>query len=125
MTPWIDEEKIRVGPIDAEQRRAIDAQMVRLRAAHWRGSNVPGARRERPHHASGAVTKPKCKCSLEHAERLREYNRRKSEAIRARKLEKTANGPDQIEVRFLEASAPGAVATERVASAFAASPAHA
>jgi hypothetical protein len=122
MTPWIDEEKIRVGPIDAEQRKAIDAQMVRLRAAHWRGTNVRPAQRD---HASGAVTKPKCKCSPEHAERLREYNRRKSEAIRARKLEKTANGPDQIEVRFLEASAPGTVATERVASAFAASPAHA
>ena len=47
MTPWIDTEKIRVGPIDPEQRKAIDAQMVRLLAAHWRGTNVPGDRRRR------------------------------------------------------------------------------
>jgi hypothetical protein len=114
MTPWIDEEKIRVGPIDAEQRKAIDAQMVRLRAAHWRGSNVPGARRERPHHASGAVKKPKCKCSPEHAERLREYNRRKSEAIRARK--EANHVANEVEARFLEAYAAGTAVTERVAA---------
>ena len=68
------------------------------------------------------VTKPKGKCSPEHAERLRAYNAARA-AARARK--EAANGPDQIKVRFLEASAPGAVATERVASAFAASPSHA
>jgi hypothetical protein len=90
MTPWINEEQIRVGPIDPEQRRAIDAQLVRLIAAHWRGTNVPGERRV----VSVAVTeqKRKGKCNPEHAERLREYNRRRSEAIRARK--EAADGPD-------------------------------
>jgi hypothetical protein len=94
-----------------------------LIAAQWRGTDVRATQGERPHLASGAVKKPRGKCSPDHAERLREYNRRRSEAIRARK--EAANGPDKIEVRFLEASAAGTVATERVASAFAASPAHA
>jgi hypothetical protein len=114
--PWVDVSKIRVGSIDPEQRKAIDAQLVRLIAAHWRGTNVPGAHRERPCLVLGAVTEPKRKgkCNPEHAERLREYNRRRSEAIRARK--EAANGPDQIEVRFLEAYAAGTAVTERVAA---------
>ena len=83
--PWIDQKKIRVGPIDAEQRRAIDAQMVRLLAAHWRGTNVRPAQR-----VSGAVTKPKrkCKCSPEHGDRLRAYNTARAAA---RALKRGAN----------------------------------
>lgn len=34
MTPWIDTSKIRVGPIDPEERKAIDAQLARLIAQH-------------------------------------------------------------------------------------------
>ena len=34
MTPWIDAAKIRVGPIGPEERRTIDAQLVRLLAQH-------------------------------------------------------------------------------------------
>jgi hypothetical protein len=118
MTPWINEEQIRVGPIDPEQRRAIDAQLVRLIAAHWRGADVRPAQR-----VFGAMTEPKRKgkCNPEHADRLRAYNAARSASADARK--EAANGPDQIEVRFLEASAAPAAARERVASAFAASPA--
>jgi hypothetical protein len=118
MTPWIDTSKIRVGPISPEERRAIDAQLARLIAQHRLGTDVP--------QVFGAVTKPKRKgkCSPEHAQRLREYNRRRSEAIRARKLAEAANGPGKNEVRFREATRAAAV-TFGVASADAGDTAHA
>ena len=89
MTPWIDTSKIRVGPIGPEERKAIDAQLVRLLAAHRFGAGEK-QRTGRP-FVCGAVKKPRGKCSPEHAERLRAYNAARA-AARARK--EAANGPD-------------------------------
>jgi hypothetical protein len=117
-TPWINEEKIRVGQIGPEERKAIDAQLVRLLAAHRRGTDVPGTHRECSYLVCGAVTKPKRKgkCSPEHGDRLRAYNTARA-AARARKREEAANGPDKIKVRFLEAYAAGVVAPSDLAAA--------
>jgi hypothetical protein len=119
MTPWIDTEKIRVGPIDPEERKAIDAQLARLLAQHRVAAGEKPRRGQRRPFVFGAATQPKRKgkCSAEHAQRLREYNRRRSEAIRARKLEEAANVAGKIKVRFLEAYAAPAVAQERMAAA--------
>ena len=85
MTPWIDTEKIRVGPIGPEERRAIDAQLVRLLAQHRVVAGVK-PRTGRP-FVFGAVTQPKRKgkCNPEHVARLRAYNAARSAAARARK----------------------------------------
>ena len=116
MAPWIDTSKIRVGPIGREERKAIDAQLVGLIAAHRFGAGEK-QRTGRP-FVFGAVKKPKGKgkCNPEHAARLREYNAARSAAARARKLEEAANGPDKIEVRFLEAYAAGVVAPSDLAA---------
>ena len=57
MTPWIDTEKIRVGPIDPEQRKAIDAQLVRLIAQHRIVAAGEAANAVAPAEAHGAVTR--------------------------------------------------------------------
>ena len=78
MTPWIDTEKIRVGPISPEERRAIDAQLVRLLAQHRVVAGVK-PRTGRP-FVFGAVTQSKRKCNPEHVARLKAYNAGRSVA---------------------------------------------
>jgi hypothetical protein len=107
MTPWVDTEKIRVGPISPEERRAIDKFLKQSLAQHRRTFEPPHQCVSRP-FVCGAVTKPKragrkYTASPEHIERLREYNRRRSEAIRARK--EAANVAGKNEGCLLEARA--------------------
>ena len=99
MTPWVDTEKIRVGPISDEQRRAID-KFLALSLAQRRTATAAAPRRCRPAIVFGAVTKPaperqptmgrKYIPSAEHIARLNEYNRLKHEAAIARKQEAVA-----------------------------------
>jgi hypothetical protein len=118
MTPWIDTSIIRVGPIGPEERKAIDAQLVRLIAQHRLGTDVRAVQGD----VFGAVTKPKhvgrkYTASPEHIERLREYNRRRSEAIRARKEAANATGKETEGCVLEVCAATGtAAAQERVAA---------
>ena len=105
-------EKIRVGPIGPEQRRAIDAQMVRLLVQHRivaAGKLRRGARR------SGRGTRAASAAQVSQSTLSGcEPTTRAQRAARARK--EAANVADQVEVRFLEAYAAGTAATERVAA---------
>ncbi len=112
MTPWIDTEKIRVGPIGPEERKALDTQLVRLLVQHRivaAGKFHAVSQPKRTGNAGRKYTP-----SPEHVARLRAYNSARSAAARARK--EADNVADQIEVRFLEAYAAGTAATERVAA---------
>jgi hypothetical protein len=113
MTPWIDTEKIRVGPIGPEERKALDTQLVRLLVQHrivaaGKLHAVPQPKRT---GNAGRKHTP----SPEHVARLKAYNAARSAAARFRK--EADNVADQVEVRFLEAYAAGTAVTERVASA--------
>ena len=116
-TPWIDTSKIRVGPIGPEERKAIDAQLVRLLAAHRSGRGRSEAPRTVARcvwggdeaEAQGQV-QSRARCTTESLQRRAQRRRPRSQA------EEAANGPDQIEVRFLEAYAAGVVAPSDLAA---------
>jgi hypothetical protein len=111
MIPWLDPAKIAVGPISPEQRKIIDGELARLIAQHFRSRPRPHAHHHRKALSFGArttvraVSKPfeavskhvgwKRGCSPEHAARLREYNRIRTEAARARKQQEAANAQSQ------------------------------
>jgi hypothetical protein len=100
---WVDTEKIRVGPISNEQRRAIDKFLALSLAQHRRTIVLPRTRQgDCP--VFGAVAKPeperkaktgrKYTPSPQQIARLREQNRLKHEAAIARKQEAVAGAFD-------------------------------
>jgi hypothetical protein len=108
MTPWTTREQIEIGPISPEERRTIDAQLVRLLVQH----RIVAAGKLHAVPRTGNAGR-KYTPSPEHIERLRAYNAARSAAARPRK--EADNVADQVEVRFLEAYAAG-TAAKRVAA---------
>ena len=112
MTPWIDTEKIRVGPISPEERGPSTPS--------WCASSpntlfVAGVkpRTGRP-FVCGAVTKAEARVQSRTRCAAESLQRRVHAAACARK--EADNVADKVEVRFLDAYAAGKAATERVAA---------